>query len=82
MQDQKVTQQYAFLSVPVEALEDAGISSGSLLEITAEENKLIIRAVTDMKEIVCDGDCENCPVNSTDCDGDCENCPCKDHCER
>lgn len=81
MQDQKVKQQYAFLSVPVEALEDAGISSGSLLEITAEENKLIIRAVTDMKDFVCDGDCENCPVNSTDCDGDCENCPCKDHCE-
>lgn len=81
MQDQKVTQQYAFLSVPVEALEDAGISSGSLLEITVEENKLIIRAVTDMKDFVCDGDCENCPVNSTDCDGDCENCPCKDHCE-
>lgn len=81
MQDQKVTQQYAFLSVPVEALEDAGISSGSLLEITAEENKLIIRAVTDMKDFVCDGDCENCPVNSTDCDGDCENCPCEDHCE-
>ncbi len=82
MQDQKVTQQYAFLSVPVEALEDAGISSGSLLEITAEENKLIIRAVTDTKDLVCDGDCENCPVNSTDCDGDCENCPCEDHCER
>lgn len=81
MQDQKVTQRYAFLSVPVEALEDAGISSGSLLEITAEENKLIIRAVTDMKDFVCDGDCENCPVNSTDCDGDCENCPCKDYCE-
>lgn len=82
MQDQKVTQQYAFLSVPVEALEDAGISSGSLLEITAEENKLIIRAVTDAEDFVCDGDCENCPVNSTDCDGDCENCPCEDHCER
>ena len=81
MQDQKVTQQYAFLSVPVEALEDAGISSGSLLEITAEENKLIIRAVIDTEDFVCDGDCENCPVNSTDCDGDCENCPCKDHCE-
>ena len=81
MQDQKVKQQYASLSVPVEALEDAGISSGSLLEITAEENKLIIRAVTDMLDFVCDGDCENCPVNSTDCDGDCENCPCKDHCE-
>ena len=81
MQDQKVKQQYAFLSVPVEALEDTGISGGSLLEITVEENKLIIRAVTDMKDFVCDGDCENCPVNSTDCDGDCENCPCKDHCE-
>ena len=82
MQDQKLTQQYAFLSVPVEALEDAGISGGSLLEITAEENKLIIRTVTDMLDFVCDGDCENCPVNSTDCDGDCENCPCEDHCER
>ena len=70
MQDQKVTQQYAFLSVPVEALEDAGISGGSLLEITAEKNKVSIRAVEDMSDFVCDGDCENCPVSGTDCIGD------------
>lgn len=61
MQDQKVTQQYAFLSVPVEALEDAGISSGSLLEITAEENKLIIRAVTDTKILSATGTVKTVP---------------------
>ena len=70
MQDQKVTQQYAFLSVPVEALEDAGISGGSLLEIPADEYKLIIRPVIDTDDFVCDADCENCPVTSTACDGD------------
>lgn len=35
----------------------------------------------DLSDFVCDGDCENCPVNELDCDGNCGGCPCKDKCE-
>lgn len=63
MQDKKLN--YVLLSVPLEALEDAGIRPGSLLEITAEEKKVCIRAVEDLSDFVCDGDCENCPVNES-----------------
>lgn len=79
MQDKKLN--YVLLSVPVEALEDAGIKQGSLLEITAEENKITIRTVEDIGDYVCDGDCEHCPVSETDCDGNCAACPCKGKCE-
>ena len=79
MQDKKLN--YVLLSVPLGALEDAGIRPGSLLEITAEEKKVCIRAVEDLSDFVCDGDCENCPVNELDCDGNCGGCPCKDKCE-
>ena len=33
------------------------------------------------EDIVCDGDCENCPIADMDCDGDCEDCPCSDNCD-
>ncbi len=78
---QNKTLNYVLLSIPLEAMEDAGIAPGSLLEITAEKNKVSIRAVEDMSDFVCDGDCENCPVSDTDCIGDCAVCPCKGKCE-
>lgn len=56
---QNKTLNYVLLSIPLEAMEDAGIAPGSLLEITAEKNKVSIRAVEDMSDFVCDGDCEN-----------------------
>ena len=52
MQDKKLN--YVLLSVPLEALEDAGIRPGSLLEITAEEKKVCICAVEDLSDFVCD----------------------------
>lgn len=79
MQDKKV--KYVLLSVPMEAMEEAGIRPGSVLEITAEENKVVIGALTDASAFVCDGDCENCPVSDFDCDGDCGACPCREKCE-
>ena len=78
MQDKKLN--YVLLSVPLEALEDAGIRPGSLLEITAEEKKVCIRAVADLSDFVCDGDCENRPVNELDCAGNSGGCPCTDKC--
>ena len=81
MQGKKIEQEYVLLSVPAEALEESGIKEGSLLQITTEKGKIHIETVNDLSDFVCDGDCENCPINETDCDGDCDNCPCNNICE-
>lgn len=75
MQNKKVDE-FVLISVPKEVLEDAGIVDGSVLQIYADGNKLVIEKLIDTGEIVCDGDCDNCPVNETECDGNCEECPC------
>lgn len=80
MQNKKVDE-FVLISVPKEALEDAGIVDGSVLQIYADGNKLVIEKLIDTGEIVCDGDCDNCPVNETECDGNCEECPCYKSCE-
>lgn len=80
MQNKKVNE-FTLISVPKEALEDAGIVDGSVLQIYADGNRLVIERLTDTGEIVCGGDCENCPVNETDCDENCEECPCYKNCE-
>ncbi len=85
MQNKKVDE-FVLISVPKEALEDAGIVDGSVLQIYVDGNKLVIEKLIDTGEIVCDGDCDNCPVNETECDGDCDNCPvneteCDGNCE-
>ena len=80
MQNKKVDE-FVLISVPKEALEDAGIVDGSVLQIDVDGNKLVIEKLIDTGEIVCDGDCDNCPVNETECDGNCEECPCYKNCE-
>ena len=80
MQNKKVNE-FTLISVPKEALEDAGIVDGSVLQIYADGNKLVIEKLIDTGEIVCDGDCDSCPVNETECDGNCEECPCYKSCE-
>ena len=80
MQDKKVNE-FTLISIPREVLEEVGINASSVLQIYADENRLVIERLTDTGEIVCDGDCENCPINETDCDGDCEDCPCYKNCE-
>ena len=73
--------EFVLISVPKEVLEDAGIVDGSVLQIYADGNRLVIERLTDTGEVVCDGDCDNCPVNETECDGNCEECPCYKNCE-
>lgn len=75
MQNKKVDE-FVLISVPKDVLEDAGIVDGSVLQIYADGNRLIIEKLIDTGEIVCDGDCDNCPVNATECDGQCNVCPC------
>ena len=80
MQNKKVDE-FVLISVPKDVLEDAGIVDGSVLQIYADGNRLVIEKLIDTCEIVCDGDCDNCPVNETECDGNCEECPCYKNCE-
>ena len=47
----------------------------------ADGHKIVIENIDDPKNIVCDGDCENCPIADMDCDGDCEDCLCSDNCD-
>lgn len=80
MQNKKVNE-FTLISVPKEALEEVGIVDGSVLQIYTDGNRLVIEKLIDAGEIVCDGDCDNCPVNETDCDGHCSACPCYKNCE-
>lgn len=80
MQNKKVDE-FVLISVPKDVLEDAGIVDGSVLQIYADGNRLVIERLTDTGEVVCDGDCDNCPVNETECDGHCSACPCYKNCE-
>lgn len=80
MQNKKVDE-FVLISVLKEALEDAGIVDGSVLQIYVDGNKLVIEKLIDTGEIVCDGDCDNCPVNKTECDENCIECPCCKNCE-
>ena len=68
MQDKKVNE-FTLITVPKETLEEAGITENNVLQIYADGNKLVIERLTDTGEIVCDGDCESCPINEMDCDG-------------
>ena len=73
MQDQKLTGNFVLMTVPVEAVEESGILNGGLIQITAEKGRLVFEAVSvEDEDIVCDGECEDCPVYETEGD-DCPN---------
>ena len=73
MQDRKLTGNFVLMTVPVEAVEESGILNGGLIQITAEEGRLVFEAVSvEDEDIVCDGECEDCPVYETEGD-DCPN---------
>ena len=82
MQNQELNgNQYVLFSVPMDMLEEAGISPESIIQMSAASGKIIIDTVRGVDDFVCDGDCENCPIAEVDCDGNCVNCPCFNECE-
>ena len=62
-------QPHVFITIPIEALVDAGISPTDVIEIYAEDDKVIIQKVEpeDAESFVCDEDCVNCPFQVVDC---------------
>ena len=72
MQNQKLTGKFVLMTVPVESVEESGILNEGLIQITAEKGRLILETVDVAdEEIVCGGECEDCPVYETEC----EACP-------
>ena len=82
MQNEKIKdKETVMIPVPAELLLEAGIYEGDPMQMYADGHKIVIENIDDPKDIVCDGDCENCPIADMDCDGDCEDCPCSDNCD-
>lgn len=81
MQDTKLKSEMFLLAVPAELLSEARISVGDPMQMYVDGQKIVIERLDDTGDIVCDGDCEDCPLGNTDCDGECDTCPCKNNCE-
>ena len=82
MQNSKMnTGEYVLFSIPVDMLEEAGIGEESVVQMSAGNGKIIINTVTETEDIICDSDCEHCPLSGTDCEGNCESCPCYASCD-
>ncbi len=75
MQNQKVKPEFVLISIPFDVIEEAALGEGEIIQITAQKGKIIIEAVDDTGDIVCDTACENCPVYETEGD----NCPNKEY---
>lgn len=56
---------YLLLSVPLELLEEAGISQDSIVQMRAGKGQIVVDAVRPDPLYVCDGDCDNCPCYDT-----------------
>ena len=54
-------QPHVFITLPVEALIEAGITPTDAVEIYAEDGK------EDIESFECDEDCVNCPFRIIDC---------------
>lgn len=81
MQDKEIKQKFVLLSIPAEMLVETGIFEGGAIQMSMDGKKLVIESAEEPENLICKGDCENCPLNQTDCDGDCANCPCAEECE-
>ncbi len=79
MQNKRISE-FILLPVPLEDYLTAGIGENSVLQTYVEGNMIIIQAAS-QANIVCDGDCEHCPINETDCEGACKSCPCFNECD-
>ncbi len=67
---------FVMVPIPLEVLEESDIDIGDLVQFAAGDGVVVMEAVTDLGDIVCNGDCKNCPVDRIDCNNDCESCPC------
>lgn len=60
-------QPHVFISMPIGALADAGIGPDDVIEIYVDDNKVIMQKADLDDTIICDEDCEHCPLRMLDC---------------
>lgn len=70
---------YVFITMPVGALADAGIRPDDIIEIFVEDDKVILQKAQFGENIVCDEDCDHCPLRLLDCENDGERSPGKEN---
>lgn len=62
MQNQTINS-FSVLAVPSELLEEAGIDPTSVLQYSVEGRKLIVEALDEEGDFVCNGECSDCPFS-------------------
>ena len=62
MQNKKIKTEIIMLPVPAELFLEAGMFEGDPMQMYADGHKIVIENIDNPKDIVCDGDCENCPI--------------------
>ena len=62
MQERRgMNREFLLLSVPLDMLEEAGISEDSILQMSAQRGSIRISSAYDTSDLICDGRCEICP---------------------
>jgi hypothetical protein len=69
------------LAIGARPNEVGNVSADTAYEVYVEGDKIVIGILKDPGDVVCDGNCDSCPIQDTDCDEDCDHCPCKDYCD-
>ena len=77
MQDKKMKTEIVLLAVPAEMLLEAGIFEGDPMQMYVDGKKLVIENLDDVSDIVCEGDCEDCPVDQRSLPKRCQRKPSK-----
>ena len=63
-------QPHVLMSLPVGALADAGIGPDDVIEIYVEDKKVVLQKAELDGAIVCDEDCDHCPLRLLECENE------------
>lgn len=69
MQDKKLIIQ-CLMPISLELLDEAGIDPDDIIEMYAEDGKIIITKPDTTENFACDGNCKCCPVEKLRCAND------------
>ena len=61
MQNQTLND-FVLMSVPSDVLEEAGIVPNALIQYYVDDGKIIMEMVDEVAPVICDGECNECPV--------------------
>lgn len=75
---------FKLLPIPAQDYDALGITVDTVIETRiTDDGLLVVRTVfdDDLDRFVCDGDCDDCPIDGSDCDRECSDCPCHASCD-